>query len=57
MMFKNQLLNAPQIVLSHSPVAGQPDGRLQPEPTLPVGSSHMDVRRLLSLIGLEVKPE
>ena len=57
MMFKDQLLNASEFVGSHPPVAGQPDRRLQPELTLPIRSPHVDVRWLLSLIRVEVKPE
>jgi hypothetical protein len=56
-MFKDQLLNASEFVGSHPPVAGQPDRRLQPELTLPIGSPHVDVRWLLLLIRVEVKPE
>jgi hypothetical protein len=57
MMFKNQLFDASEIVRSHAPVAGQPDGRLQPELTLPVRRPHVDVRRLPPLIRVEVEPE
>jgi hypothetical protein len=56
-MFKNQLFNASQIVGPHSPVSGQPDGRRQPKLTLTVGSPHVNVRWLLSLVRVEVKPE
>jgi hypothetical protein len=57
LMFKNQLFNASQVVGSHSPVAGQADGRHQPELALTLGCPNMNVRRLLSLIRVKVKPE
>jgi hypothetical protein len=57
MMFKDQLLNAPEFVGSHPPVARQPDRWLQPELTLPVRRPHVDVRWFLSLIRVEMKPE
>jgi len=57
MMFKNQLFDASQVMRSHSPVAGQPDRRHQPEFAFTVGSPNMNVRWLLSLIRVKVKPE
>jgi hypothetical protein len=57
MMFKDQLLNAPEFVGSHPPVARQPDRWLQPELTLPDRRPHVDVRWFLSLIRVEMKPE
>jgi len=57
MMFKNQLLNASQVVGPHSPVASQADGRHQPELALTLGSPNVNVRWLLSLIRVEVEPE
>jgi hypothetical protein len=55
MMFKNQLLDAPQVLRPHAPVAGQTDGWLQPELTLSIGSSDMNVRWFVSLIRVEME--
>ena len=57
MMFKNQLFDAPQIMRSHSPVARQTDGRHQPELAFTLGCPNVNVRWLLSLIRVKVKPE
>jgi len=57
MMFKNQLLNPSQVVRSHSPVAGQANGRHQPKLALTIGSPNVNVRWFLSLIRVKVKPE
>ncbi len=57
MMLKYQLFDAPQVVRSHPPIGRQPDGWRQPKLALPVGSPHMNVRGLLPLIGIKVKPE
>jgi hypothetical protein len=57
MMFENQLLNAPQVVRPHSSVACQSYRRLQPELTLAFRCPNVDVRWLLSLIRVKVKPK
>jgi hypothetical protein len=57
MMFKNQLFDPAQVMGSHSPVGGQADRRGQPKLALTVGRPHVNVRWLLSLIRVEVKPE
>jgi hypothetical protein len=57
MMFENQLFNASQVVRPHAPVAGQADGRRQPKLTLTLGRPNVNVRWLLSLIRVKVKPE
>jgi hypothetical protein len=57
MMFENQLLDAPQVMSSHSPVGSQADGRRQPKLALTLGRPHVNVRWLLSLIRVEVEPE
>jgi len=57
MMFKNQLLNPSQVVRSHSPVAGQANGRHQPKLALTIGSPNVNVRWFLSLIPVKVKPK
>jgi hypothetical protein len=57
MMFKDQLFDASQVMRSHSPVASQTDDRRQPEFAFTVGSPYVNVRWLLSLIRVKVKPE
>jgi len=57
MMLENQLLNLPYVGRSHAPVLGQADVRFQPELALAIRRSYMNVRRLLSLVGVKMEPE
>ena len=56
-MLEDQLLDAAQVVRSHTLVAGQADNWLQPELAVAISSTNVDVRRLVSFIGVKVKPE
>jgi hypothetical protein len=56
-MLENQLLDSSQVVRSHASVASQQNGWFQPEFALAIWSANMYVCRLLSFIGIEVKPE
>ncbi len=56
-MFKDQLLNASEVVGPHAPVPGQADGWREPELALTVRSSNMNVRGFLSLVRVEMEPE
>lgn len=55
MMRKDQLFNLSHGVTRNTTVAGQRDGRFEPEFAFSVGCPHVDVRRFLSFIGVEVK--
>jgi hypothetical protein len=56
-VFKDQLLDAAQIVSPHSSVSGQTDGWSKPELALSLGSADMDMWWLIALIRIEMKPE
>jgi hypothetical protein len=46
-----------QVLSSHSAIVSQADSRLEPEFALSVSSSDVDVRWLVSFIGVEMEPE
>jgi hypothetical protein len=56
-VFKNHPFNSPKVVAAHSAVAGKPNYRVQPEFTLAIGRPHTNVRWLVPLIRIQVKPE
>jgi hypothetical protein len=56
-VLEDQLLDPAQVVRPHTPVAGQPHHRLQPEFALTLGGADMDVGWFVALIGKEMKPK
>ena len=57
LIFKNEAFYLTQITRSYAPVACEKNGRLQPEFAVSVGRPDMDMGRLTSLVGVEVKTE
>jgi len=57
LIVKNEAFDLSQIMRSYAPVACKKNGRLQPEFAVSVRRSDMDMGRLTSLVGLEVKTE
>jgi hypothetical protein len=57
LIFKNEAFDLSQIIRSYAPVACEKNGRLQPEFAASVGCPDMDMGRLTSLVGVEVKTE
>ena len=55
LVLENQLFNAAKILRPDAPVTCQADGWLQPEFAFTLRGSDVDVRGLLSFIGIEVK--
>jgi hypothetical protein len=49
-VFEQQLLNVPKVAWPYSAISCQQDRRVQPEFTLTIGSSDVNVCRLLSFI-------
>jgi hypothetical protein len=57
LIFKNEAFDLSQVMRSYAPVACKKNGRLQPEFAVSVRRPDVDMRRLASLVGLEVKTE
>ena len=57
LILKYQFFYLAQVMHSHTPVAREKNRRLQPELAVPVSRSDMNVRRLTSLISVEMKSE
>lgn len=57
LIFKNEAFDLSQVMRSYAPVACKKNGRLQPEFAVSVRRPDMDMRRLASLVGVEVKTE
>jgi hypothetical protein len=55
LIFKNQLLDAAQIMRSDATVSCKQNSRLQPELTLAIGTPNVNVRRLFAFIRIEMK--
>lgn len=56
-MFKNQLLDVPQVMRPHAAITRQTDAWIEPELTLAIRRADVDVRWLVALIGIKMKPE
>jgi len=54
---KKETFDLSQVMRSYAPVACQKNGRLQPEFAVSVRRPDMDMGRLISLVGVEVKTE
>ena len=57
LIFENEPFDLSQVMRSYAPVACEKNGRLQPEFAVSVRRPDMDMRRLTSLVGVEVKAE
>jgi hypothetical protein len=56
-ILEDQFFNLPQVVPADSAIPRQQDCRLKPELALSVRRANVNVRRLVSFIGIEMKPE
>jgi hypothetical protein len=57
LIVKNEAFDLSQIMRSYTPVACEKNGRLQPEFAISVRRPDMDMGRLTSFVGIEVKTE
>jgi hypothetical protein len=57
LIVKNEAFDLSQIMRSYASVACKKNGRLQPEFAVSVRRPDMDMRRLASLVGVEMKTE
>jgi len=57
LIFENKTLDQPQVVRSHSSIASQENGGVQPELAVPVRRSDVDVRGLIPFVGVKVESE
>jgi hypothetical protein len=56
-ILEDQFFNLPQVVRADSAISRQQDCRVKPELALSVRRANVNVRGLVSFIGIEMKPE
>ena len=57
MVLKYQLLNTPQVMGGYAVITGQPNTRCQPKLAFAIRRTHVHMRRLTPLVGVEMKPK
>ena len=57
MVLKHELLDTPQVMGGYTVIAGQPNTRLQPELAFAVRRTHVHMRRLTPLVGVDMIPK